>query len=74
MANKLIVNPIIWSPSEDRIHSSQMYKFMKAINKNYNTDLKTYDDLKEYIYEYLQQISDKKNSVWVNGKDFLQVI
>ena len=45
MVNNLTVNPVIWSPSEERITSSQMYKFMKAINKNYNTDLKTYDEL-----------------------------
>ena len=37
-------------------------------------NLKAYGELKLYIYEYLQQISDQKNPVWANGKDFLQVI
>ena len=52
MVDILTVNPIIWSPSEERITSSQMYKFMKAINKNYNTDLKTYDDLHEWSINF----------------------
>ncbi|MDA9170449.1 acetoacetate--CoA ligase [Alphaproteobacteria bacterium] len=52
MVNKLTINPIIWFPSKERIASSQMYKFMKAINKNYNTDLKTYDDLHEWSIKF----------------------
>ena len=67
MANKLIVNPIIWSPSEDRINSSEMYKFMKAINTNYNIALKSYDDLHKWSTKF-------KPYFWESIWDFFDII
>ena len=67
MANKLIVNPIIWSPSEDRIKSSEMYKFMKAINTNYNIALKSYDDLHKWSIKF-------KPYFWESIWDFFDII
>ena len=67
MANKLVVNPIIWSPSEDRINSSEMYKFMKAINTNYNIALKSYDDLHKWSTKF-------KPYFWESIWDFFDII
>ena len=32
MKKEIVSNPVLWSPSDDRIKSSQMYKFMEIIN------------------------------------------
>ena len=39
MENDIVSNPVIWSPSDERVKSSQMYEFMKNINKKYNINL-----------------------------------
>ena len=67
MLNKLTVNPIIWSPSEERITSSQMYKFMKTINKRYKLNLKTYDELHHWSIK-------SKSQFWEAIWDFFKVI
>ncbi len=39
------MNEMLWSPSEKRIESSQMSAFMKALNTEFNLNLKNYADL-----------------------------
>ena len=67
MADELTSNPIIWSPSEEKINSSQMYKFMKATNKKYNIDLKSYDDLHKWSIKF-------KPYFWEAIWDFFDII
>ena len=38
-------NPVMWIPSDEKIESSQMYKFMKKINAQYNLNLISFADL-----------------------------
>ncbi len=45
MKKKLVSNPILWSPSNERVQSSQMYKFIETINKKDNIDIQNFTDL-----------------------------
>ena len=36
MEKETVSNEVVWSPSDKKVKSSQMYKFMKNINKKYN--------------------------------------
>ena len=67
MANEAQTNSIIWSPSEERIISSQMYRFMKVINKNYNTNLNSYYDLHQWSIKF-------KPYFWEAIWDFFDII
>ena len=44
MEKEVISNPILWSPTEERIKSSQMYKFMLYINEKYNLKLSNFSE------------------------------
>ena len=39
MEKDMFSNPVMWIPSDEKIKSSQMYKFMKKINAQYNLNL-----------------------------------
>ena len=39
MEKDIISNPVMWTPSDERINSSQMFKFIKVINDKYNLDI-----------------------------------
>ena len=39
---------LLWQPSEDRIKSSNMFRFMTMINRQYGTSLAGYDDLYQW--------------------------
>ncbi len=67
MSNELKSNPIMWSPSEERIHSSQMYKFMRNINKRYKLNLKSYDELHHWSIK-------SKSQFWEAIWDFFNII
>ena len=67
MANELKLNPIIWSPSKERNNSSQMYKFMRTINKNHKLKLKNYDDLHHWSIK-------SKSQFWEAVWDFFKII
>ena len=45
MKKEIISNPVLWSPSDERIKSSQMYKFIKIINQKHNINIKNFTDL-----------------------------
>ena len=36
---KKVTNPVVWSPSDERVESSQMYKFIKIINEKHNVNI-----------------------------------
>ncbi|MDC1066975.1 acetoacetate--CoA ligase [Alphaproteobacteria bacterium] len=59
-------NPILWSPSEERIKSSQMYKFMFYINKKYNLNIDSFSELHNWSIE-------DKSKFWSSVWDFFQV-
>ena len=56
MTNDFKNNPIIWSPSEKRLKSSQMYLFMENINKNLDLSTKLGRDIFEFSKEMTQKI------------------
>ena len=51
MKKEIVSNPILWSPSEEKIKSSQMYKFMKNINEKYNINLDSFTNLHNWSIE-----------------------
>ena len=66
MAKEVLSNPILWSPSEERIKSSQMYKFMLYINEKYNFKLGNFSELHNWSIE-------NKSNFWSSVWDFFQV-
>ena len=67
MFNKLVSNPVMWSPSKERIHSSRMFQFMASVNKNYNLKLKNYEDLHGWS-------TQSKVKFWQAVWDFFNVV
>ena len=61
MENYIVSNPVIWSPSDERVKSSQMYKFMKNINEKYNLNLDSFANLHNWSIE---NQSDFWSSIW----------
>ena len=45
MEKEIVSNPVMWTPSDERIKSSQMSKFIKEINDKYNIVLTSFADL-----------------------------
>ena len=45
MKKEIVSNPVLWSPSDERVKSSQMYKFMKIINKKNNINIQNFTEL-----------------------------
>ena len=39
---------LLWSPSRDRIDSTNMWRFMQFVNEQYNQDLSDYDSLYQW--------------------------
>ncbi|MDB0048852.1 acetoacetate--CoA ligase, partial [Alphaproteobacteria bacterium] len=56
-----------WSPSDDRIKSSQMYLFMENINQSYNLNLMNFEELHEWS---IKSTPNFWNAVW----DFFNII
>ena len=54
-------NPVMWIPSDEKIESSQMYKFTKKINAQYNLNLISFTDLHSWS---VNNKSDFWSSVW----------
>ena len=66
MEKEVLLNPVLWSPSEERIKSSQMYKFMLYINEKYNLKLGNFSELHNWSIE-------NKSNFWSSVWDFFQV-
>jgi acetoacetyl-CoA synthetase len=67
MKQDIISHPVLWSPSNERVKSSQMYKFMKIINKKNNVDIHDFTNLHSWSIE---NKADFWSAVW----DFFDVI
>ncbi len=67
MEKKIVSNPVIWSPSDERIKSSQMFKFIKYNNDKYNLDLNNFTDLHSWS---INNKSDFWSSIW----DFFEIL
>ena len=67
MIKEIVSNPVLWSPSDERIHTSQMYKFIKVINKKYNINIQNFTNLHTWSIE-------NKANFWSAVWDFFGVI
>ncbi len=61
MEKNIVSNPVIWSPSDERVNSSNMYKFMKNINEKYNKNLDSFGSLHSWSIE---NNSEFWSSIW----------
>ena len=64
---KKVINPILWSPSDKRVKSSQMYKFIKIINEKNNINIQNFPDLHFWS---IDNMDDFWSAIW----DFFGVI
>ncbi|MDA9882506.1 acetoacetate--CoA ligase, partial [Alphaproteobacteria bacterium] len=67
MEKEVSLNPILWSPSKDRVKSSQMYTFMQSINIKYNLNLDSFSELHNWSIE-------NKSNFWSSIWDFFKII
>lgn len=67
MKKTKVLNPVLWSPSDDRVKSSQMYKFIKFINEKHYINIQNFTDLHTW------SIKNKAN-FWSLIWDFFDVI
>ena len=51
MKKEKVLNPDLWSPSDERIKSSQMYNFIKIVNEKYNLNI---------VPVYIERVGDAK--------------
>ena len=61
------MSKMLWRPSEERIKSSNMYRFMQYVNERYNKDFKDYNSLYEWSVENIPQFWE---AVW----DFVGIV
>jgi len=77
MIKEIYENPILWSPPEERIHSSQMHKFMQFVNLHKKITLKNFEDLHKWsignksdfwlqIWNFFDIIGDKGNEPFID--------
>ena len=66
MKKDIVSNPVMWTPSDKRIKSSQMFKFIKGINDKYNLRLISFDDLHSWSVK-------NKSDFWSNVWEFFEV-
>ena len=67
MEKEVLSNPILWSPSEERMKASQMFRFLQNINKKYNLNLDSFSELHNWSIE-------NKSEFWSSIWDFFGVI
>ena len=67
MKKELVFNPVLWTPSDERVKSSQMFKFIKIINEKNNINIQNFTDLHTW------SINNKAN-FWSSVWDFFDVI
>ena len=48
------MSKLLWSPSEQRIKASNMYRFMQEVNRKYGTDFSDYDSLYQWSVDNLE--------------------
>ena len=67
MQKEIISNPVMWSPSDKRVKSSQIYEFMNKINEKNNLYLTSFDDLYNWSIK-------NKTSFWSSIWDFFDIV
>jgi len=67
MEKETVSNEVVWSPSDKRVKSSQMHKFMQNINKKYNINLLSFSELHTWSIE-------NKTQFWELIWDFFDII
>ncbi len=67
MKKEIVSNPVLWSPSDERVKSSQMYQFIKIANEKHNINIKDFTDLHTWSIE-------NKADFWSTIWDFFDVI
>ena len=67
MEKETISNEVVWSPSDKRVKSSQMHKFMQNINKKYSINLSSFSELHTWSIE-------NKTQFWELIWDFFDII
>ena len=67
MVKENLLNPILWSPSDERVKSSQMFRFLQNINKKYNLNLNSFSELHTWSIE-------NKSDFWLSIWDFFKII
>ena len=67
MEKETVSNEVVWSPSDKRVKSSQMHKFMQNINKKYNINLSSFSELHTWSIE-------NKTQFWELIWDFFDII
>ena len=80
MEKDIVTNPIMWTPSDERIKSSQIFRFIQNINEKYNLDLVCFADLHHWsvnnksdfwssIWDFFEIIGSKGNAPYVNPEN-----
>ena len=67
MEKNKVLNPVMWTPSDERIKSSQMFRFIQNINEKYNIDLISFADLYNWSV-------NNKSDFWSFIWDFFEII
>ena len=67
MEKETVSNEVVWSPSDKRVKSSQMHKFLQTINKKYNINLSSFSELHTWSIE-------NKTQFWELIWDFFDII
>src|SRR5210317_1587714 len=67
MEKETLSNPILWSPSNERVKSSQMFRFLQNINAKYDLNLDSFSELHNWSIE-------NKSEFWTFIWDFFKII
>jgi acetoacetyl-CoA synthetase len=67
MEKEILSNPILWSPSNERVKSSQMFMFLQNINVKYDLNLDSFSELHNWSIE-------NKSEFWSSIWDFFKII
>ena len=67
MEKETLSNPILWSPSNERVKSSQMFRFLQNINEKYDLNLDSFSELHNWSIE-------NKSEFWTSIWDFFKII
>ncbi len=67
MEKEILSNPILWSPSNERVKSSQMFRFLQNINAKYDLNLDSFSELHNWSIE-------NKSEFWSSIWDFFKII
>ncbi len=63
---EFVMSKLLWEPSEQRVKSSNMYRFMQTVNGKFGTDFADYDALYQWSVDNLEQF-------WAEFWDFAEI-